>query len=95
MIWLWIRYRTNYVWVINHIFLPGCLNSLAGLVSTMVNVYSQQGGHWSVTAWATAAATGGAMLITGTLYAVYNFWVLAEVKKSHAQDMDLFHKGMV
>jgi hypothetical protein len=95
MIWLWVRYRSNYVWVTNRIFLPGCLHSLAGLVSTMVNVYAQQGGHWSVTAWATAAATGGAMIITGGLFAAYNFGVLAQVKRSHVEDLDLFHKGLV
>lgn len=46
MVWLWIRYRQNYVWLLNKIFLPGSLNSFAGLISTLINVYSQQGGLW-------------------------------------------------
>jgi hypothetical protein len=41
---LWWKHRGNYVWVINRIFLPALLNSLAGLVGTFVNVYSAQDG---------------------------------------------------
>jgi hypothetical protein len=46
MVWLWWRWRVNFVWLLNKIFLPGCLNSFAGLISTLINVYSQQGGNW-------------------------------------------------
>jgi hypothetical protein len=43
-LWLWFQHRKNYVWVINRIFLPALLNSVAGLVSTLVNIYSAQDG---------------------------------------------------
>jgi hypothetical protein len=43
-LWLWWQHRKNYVWVINRIFLPAMLNSIAGLVSTLVNIYSAQDG---------------------------------------------------
>ena len=43
-LWLWWVHRKNYVWVINRIFMPALLNSIAGLVSTIVNVYSAQDG---------------------------------------------------
>ena len=46
MLWLWWRWRQNFVWLLNKIFLPGSLNSFAGLISTLINVYSQQGGKW-------------------------------------------------
>lgn len=46
-LWLWWKHRKNYVWVINRIFLPSLLNSVAGLVSTLVNVYSAQDGKHS------------------------------------------------
>lgn len=46
MICLYWRWRQNFVWLLNKIFLPGCLNSFAGLISTLINVYSQQGGTW-------------------------------------------------
>ena len=42
--WLWWKHRKNYVWVINRIFLPSLMNSIAGLISTLVNVYSAQNG---------------------------------------------------
>lgn len=87
MIWLWWRWRVNYVWLLNRIFLPGFLNSFAGLISTLVNVFSQQDSKWSVTAWVTATVTGGCMVITGILFALYNFWILDKVKKSHRGEM--------
>lgn len=55
MIWMWWRWRENFVWLLNRIFLPGCLNSFAGLISTLINVYSQQDGVWSVTAFVTVS----------------------------------------
>lgn len=43
-LWLWWKHRKNYIWVINRIFLPALLNSIAGLISTIVNIYSAQDG---------------------------------------------------
>lgn len=43
-LWLWWTHRKNYVWVINRIFLPALMNSIAGLISTLVNIYSAQDG---------------------------------------------------
>ncbi|KAF2187371.1 hypothetical protein K469DRAFT_570418 [Zopfia rhizophila CBS 207.26] len=43
-VWLWWAHRGNYVWVINRIFLPAFMNSIAGLISTIVNIYSAQSG---------------------------------------------------
>jgi hypothetical protein len=88
MIWLWWRWRQNFVWLLNKIFMPGCLNSLAGLISTLTNVYSQQSGSWSITARVTAIVSGAIMVITGCLFVIYNFWVLAGVKKRHGREMD-------
>jgi hypothetical protein len=93
MIWLWWRWRTNYVWLLNRIFLTGCLNSLAGLISTLVNVYSQQAGVWSTQAWATLGVTGGSMVICGALFAVYNFWVLQKIKNLHGREMSQMQRG--
>jgi hypothetical protein len=45
-VWLWWTHRNNYVWVINRIFLPSMMNSIAGLISTLVNVYSAQSGKF-------------------------------------------------
>ena len=51
-------------------------------------MYSQQDSKWSVTAWVTAAVTGACMVITGGLFALYNFWLLAQVKKRHQGEME-------
>lgn len=66
---------------------------MAGLISTLVGVYGQQQGVWNVTARVTAAVTGGVMVITGFLFAIYNFAVLSRVKKKHHREMEQEHKG--
>ena len=43
-LWLWWKYRKNYVWVINRLFVPAFMNSIAGLLSTLANIYSAQDG---------------------------------------------------
>jgi hypothetical protein len=87
MVWLWWRWRANYVWLLNRIFLPGCLNSLAGLVSTLINVYGQQDRVWSITATVTGIVTGSIMVVCGVLFGLYNFWILKNVKKRHNREM--------
>lgn len=54
---------------------------------------TQQAGNWSVTAWVTATVTGACMLITGCLFALYNFWILDKVKRRHGQDMKRAQAG--
>ncbi|KAG4416753.1 hypothetical protein IFR04_010082 [Cadophora malorum] len=93
MVWLWFKWRSNYVWLLNRIFLPGCLNSLAGLISSLINVYTQQDGAWSVTAKVTAIATGSSMVVTGVLFGLYNFWILEKVKRRHGREMDAVNGG--
>ncbi|EHY58958.1 hypothetical protein HRR83_001777 [Exophiala dermatitidis] len=87
--WLWFRWRKNYIWLINRIFLPVTLNSVAGLITTLVNVYTAQKGIWSVTAKITAVVTGSCVAAGGFLFAIYNFWALARVKEAHVRDMGL------
>jgi len=67
---------------------PGCLNSFAGLISTLINVYTQQSGTWSATAKVTAIVTGACVAVTGGLFALYNFWALEKVRRSHGQEME-------
>ncbi|MCJ1414190.1 hypothetical protein MMC32_000515 [Xylographa parallela] len=88
MIWLWFKWRSNYVWMINRIFLPGLLNSVAGLISTLVNIYSAQNGDFSITAKVTVIATGVCAAITALLFLLYNNWALSRVKETHQKAMD-------
>ncbi|KAK6599460.1 hypothetical protein H4I96_04207 [Botrytis cinerea] len=95
MLWLWYTHRRNYVWLLNKIFLPGCLNSVAGFVGTMVGVYGQQKGAWSITARVTAIVTATIACITGILFVFYNFWLLRRVKSTHEREMKSFEEGFV
>ncbi|RDL37617.1 uncharacterized protein BP5553_05050 [Venustampulla echinocandica] len=88
MLYLYYAHTDNFVWLLNKIFLPGVLHSLAGLISTLVNVYSSQKGMWSVSARVTAGVTGGCMVICGALFGVYQFWALEKVKKEHGKEME-------
>lgn len=93
MTWLWFRWRQNYVWLINRIFLPGLLNSIAGIISTVVNVTTSQQGQWSVTAKVTAIVTGACTGVTLLLFAMYNFWVLKRLKRQHAREVEVEFAG--
>ncbi|EXJ90315.1 hypothetical protein A1O1_03414 [Capronia coronata CBS 617.96] len=88
-LWLWFRWRQNYIWLINRIFLPVTLNSVAGLITTLVNVYTAQKGIWSVTAKITAIVTGACVGAAGFFFAIYNFWALRRVREAHERDMGL------
>lgn len=52
------------------------MNSLAGFITTAVNVKFAQNGHWSKPALAAGVVTGASMLILATLYGVYKFVVV-------------------
>lgn len=68
---------------------PVALNSVAGLITTLVNVYTAQKGIWSVTAKITAIVTGSCVGAAGSFFAVYHFWALRRVKEAHERDMGL------
>lgn len=82
MLWLWVRWRQNYVWLLNRLYLPGVMNSLAGLISTLTGVYAQNHGNWSITAKVTAIAEGASMVVCGLLFVLYNH-LLDRVKRKH------------
>ncbi|KIW19507.1 hypothetical protein PV08_00079 [Exophiala spinifera] len=88
-LWLWWVWRYNYVWLVNKIFMPITLNSVAGLITTLVNVYTAQQGVWSVTAKITAIVTGSCVGVGGGLFSVYNFCLLRRVQKSHERELGL------
>ena len=50
---------------------PGLLNSVTGLITTLVNVYTAQGGLWSITAVITCVSTGTCLIIFVILYMWY------------------------
>ncbi|KAL7784374.1 hypothetical protein V8C37DRAFT_357951 [Trichoderma ceciliae] len=85
MLILTIKHAKNYVWIVNKLFLPGMTNSLAGLVSTLIGVYSQQQGTWSITAKITAIVEGASLCVCGSLFLLYQLAFLKQVKASHGE----------
>lgn len=59
------------------------LNSLAGLVTTIVNIYTARNKFWSRTAIVTAVVTGTCASILMILFSVHHFWKLRHVKEEH------------
>jgi hypothetical protein len=67
------------------LYRPGMLNSLAGLISTITNIYTARNKFWSRTAIVTAAITGTCASILMILFFVHHFWNLRLVKEEHAR----------
>ncbi|KHN96351.1 uncharacterized protein MAM_05640 [Metarhizium album ARSEF 1941] len=70
MVFLAWKHRDNYVWLQNKLVIPGVANCLAGLISTLVGVYSQQKGVWSPTAKITAIVEGSCLGIAAGLFLI-------------------------
>jgi hypothetical protein len=67
---------------------PALLNSIAGLLTTVVNVYSAQKGVWSITAKITAIVIGSCAGVSLALFVGYNFGTLAKVRETHDRELD-------
>ncbi|ERF69233.1 hypothetical protein EPUS_01190 [Endocarpon pusillum Z07020] len=80
---LWLKWRANYIWLINKVLLPALLNSVMGLLSTLVNVLSKPDKTFSLTAKVTTGVTGGLTLIWTFMFLYYNNYLLDAVKADH------------
>jgi cytochrome bd-type quinol oxidase subunit 2 len=94
-LWLWQLHRQNYIWLTNRIFLPVFMNSLAGLISTFVNVYSAQTGQYSITAKVTMIVTGACTAVGSGLFLLYNNWALERVKKQHKRENESVERELM
>ncbi|KAK3370223.1 hypothetical protein B0H63DRAFT_486500 [Podospora didyma] len=81
--WLGYRWRKNYVWLLNKLYMPLLLNALAGVVATIVSIYAQHGGQWRLQAILTISVEVFVLIVSSLLFAVYNFWFLVRVKGDH------------
>lgn len=93
MIWLWWKWRRNYIWIVNRIFVPGLLNSLAGVISVISNVYGVQYGTYSITSKSAIILTAAVAVVCGCLILLYRFWLLANIKKEHNRQVGVEHAG--
>lgn len=87
LVWLSVKWRRNYVWLLNKLYLPALLNALTGLISTLVGVYTAHDGEWSITAKTIAIIEGCCAGVSLLLFLLYNFVFLERVKKRHGKEM--------
>jgi cytochrome b subunit of formate dehydrogenase len=83
--WLALRWRRNYVWLLNKLYMPLVLNAVAGVIATLTGVYTQQAGEWSPQAIVTAIVEGVVLVGSGVLFFVYNHWLLQRLKGDHEE----------
>ncbi len=83
MVWLGVRWRRNYVWLLNRLYMPGALNGLAGFVATVTAVYSQHRGAWGAPAAVVAMLEAALVLVCTVLFVVYNNLLLGKMKRQH------------
>lgn len=62
---------------------PGAMNSVAGIVSTLVNVYGVQHGVFVTTSRVTLIVTVAAAVVLGALTLTYSLFLLKNVKSAH------------
>ncbi|ROV87173.1 hypothetical protein VMCG_10662 [Cytospora schulzeri] len=86
MLWLAVYWRRNYIWLMNRVYLPLLLNSLAGFIATLVVVDVQHAWHWSISALVTVAVEGGTLAISLGLFVLYDYWLLAKLKREHYRE---------
>ncbi|KAK8149178.1 hypothetical protein MY1884_004548 [Beauveria asiatica] len=87
-----LRHMNNYLWILNKLFLPGFANCTAGLISTLIGVYTQQKGVWSISAKVTAIVEGCGVAICGTIWYVVDHFFLCKVKETHDKHYDEWPK---
>ncbi|KAH7326328.1 hypothetical protein B0I35DRAFT_449038 [Stachybotrys elegans] len=87
MLYLAIEHRNNYIWLLNKLLLPGATNGLAGLISTLIGVYSQQDGEWNITALVTAIVEASCVVICGMLFIIFKAILLRSVQRKHGEKM--------
>lgn len=83
--WLALRWRRNYVWLLNKLYLPLILNALAGLLATITSVYTQQAGEWGPQAVTTAVVEAVILVLNVVLFFVYNYWLLKRMRSDHEE----------
>ncbi|KAJ5741591.1 hypothetical protein N7533_011000 [Penicillium manginii] len=85
MAWLYWEHRGNYIWLINRIFMPTLLNALAGLLTTIISLYTAHGGNWSIMALLTVIASGLSVASCLALLIIYKFGKLEKLRQEHAR----------
>jgi len=73
--------------MLTHSLSPGFLNSLAGLLSTIVNLFGVQHGQLSTTSKSTVIVTSASSGVFGILTLFYSLWLVRRVKARHDREV--------
>ncbi|KAL4889247.1 hypothetical protein BDV59DRAFT_210439 [Aspergillus ambiguus] len=87
MVCLYRRWIGNYIWVINRLFLPTLLNAGAGLLTSLISIYTAKSGDWSIMALLTVITTGLSCVISLSLTIYFKFWKLKLVQEEHERQV--------
>ncbi|KAL3459607.1 hypothetical protein BJX64DRAFT_279113 [Aspergillus heterothallicus] len=83
---LFYRWRNNYLWLINRLLIPTLLNTAAGMLTSLINIYTAKGGNWSVMALLAVIVSGVLAVSSAGLMLVYKFWKLRLVQLDHEME---------
>jgi NADH:ubiquinone oxidoreductase subunit 4 (subunit M) len=78
-----MKVRRKYTHMAIFFFRPGAMNSLAGFISTMANVYGAQHGELSTTSKVTIIVTSASTGVLGILTTIYTLWLVRRIKSQH------------
>lgn len=83
MAYLALCWRRNYIWLLNRIYLPLVLHSLAGLIASLVVVDVQHHMWWSVAACVTVSIEGATLAFAGVMFFLIDHMLLGKLKREH------------
>lgn len=86
MLWLALCWRRNYIWLMNRIYLPLMLNSLAGIIGSLVIVDIQNHMWFSVAAYVSLGIEGATLLLSGSLFFYTHYLLLGKLKREHVRE---------
>lgn len=83
MAYLALCWRRNYIWLLNRVYLPLLLNSLAGFVASLVVIDVQHHMWWSVTAYVSVAIESATLVFAGSMFFLIDYLLLGKLKREH------------
>ncbi len=69
------------------------MNALAGILSTIVNIYGVQHGVFNTSSIITISVNGSVAVVCGVLTLWYGVWRLGRVKRQHVKEVGLEKAG--
>lgn len=87
-VYLALCWRHNYIWLMNRVYLPLTLNSLAGILAAVTDL-AVRGGQWRSAVAVVALAVEGAGLIVGAGgFLVIERLLLGKLRREHERETE-------